>query len=146
MSRQKKTVLLGLLLAANLLFIWGNSALPASASAELSGGLLAMLGWVGAIAEKILRKLAHFSEFACLGVLLCLLFRTRGSRSLTTPLLCGILAAMVDETIQLAVPGRSSAVIDVWIDTLGVASGVAAALFVLRLIQRHYLKSGGNET
>ena len=144
MNRQWKITLLAVLLAGNLLFIWGNSLLPASASSELSGGLLEMLGWVGEIAETVLRKLAHFSEFACLGFLFCLLFHTLGSRSLSAPLLCGILAAMVDETIQLGVPGRSGAVIDVWIDTAGVTAGVAAALILLWLIQKHKLKSGGN--
>ena len=144
MKRQMKITLLAVLLAGNLLFIWGNSLLPASASSELSGGLLEMLGWVGVIAEKVLRKLAHFSEFACLGLLLCLLFHTFDSRSLSAPLLCGILAAMVDETIQLGVPGRSAAVLDVWIDTAGVTTGVAMALFALWLIRKHKLKSGGN--
>ena len=144
MNRRWKTILLAALLGANLLFIWGNSLLPASASSELSGGMLEMLGWVGVIAEKVLRKLAHFSEFACLGLLLCLLVHTLGSRSLSAPLLCGILAAMVDETIQLGVPGRSGAVMDVWIDTAGVAAGVAIAVIALWLIQKRKLKSGGN--
>ena len=64
------------LLLCNLIFIWGNSLLPG----EISG---AISDWVKAILETLfgstgedtpggfpIRKLAHFTEFACLGALL----------------------------------------------------------------------------
>ena len=62
------------LLCVNLCFIWGNSLLPGEISGAISGWLRELL--LGAAPEGpdvghgLLRKLAHFTEFACLGALL----------------------------------------------------------------------------
>ena len=62
------------LLLLMLSFIWGNSLLPGSESSELSGRLLMLVkrifGETIPMGEFVIRKLAHFSEFACLGLLL----------------------------------------------------------------------------
>ena len=61
------------LIALNLLFIWGNSAMPGGTSQGISDGLLNAAGLLqkilGPNAGKIIRKIAHFGEFACLGLL-----------------------------------------------------------------------------
>ncbi len=130
---QKRFWLCVILLAVNLLFIWGNSLLPGSASGALSH-------WIKAIIERIfsmtpsgeqghglLRKLAHFTEFASLGVLLSVLIRMYRSRSwehFGLPLALGALAACIDETIQYFVPGRGPGLRDVGIDVLGVILGI----------------------
>ena len=128
---KKQRILCAVLIVLNLVLIWGNSALPGGVSTELSDGFLAMLGrnvpflaWIGSM---LIRKLAHFSEFACLGLLLGWLFHgeaERGFRGFAVPALVGILAACVDETIQRFVPGRESSLIDVWIDIGGVCTGI----------------------
>ena len=57
------------LLCVNLCFIWGNSLLPGEISGAISGWLRELL--LGAAPEGpdvghgLLRKLAHFTEFAC---------------------------------------------------------------------------------
>ncbi len=119
------------LIALNLALIWGNSVLPGGVSMELSDGFLALLGrsipFLARIGSMLIRKLAHFSEFACLGLLLGWLFHgeaERGFRGFAVPALVGILAACVDETIQRFVPGRESSLIDVWIDIGGVCTGI----------------------
>jgi VanZ family protein len=122
-------------------------------SATESGGLLNLvkaifdfLPLTEDLTEHILRKLAHFTEFACLGFLLgadTLLFVKNGSdiikHKIYLPAFGGLLAAQVDETIQLFVPGRSSQVKDVWIDFSGVVIGVIA-VFVIYAVMRKIRK------
>lgn len=129
---RKRLILCSVLLAAILAFIWGNSALPGKTSGALSG-------WVGQLLSRILpflttesglhilRKLAHFSEFALLGMILCWLFcmtMERKAWKFFLPLLCGAAAACIDETIQIFSPGRYCSIVDVGIDTSGVLTGI----------------------
>lgn len=118
-------------LVLNLGFIWGNSLLPGEASAAFSNFvgkiLAAVLGTVPVQGSGLLRKLAHFGEFALLGVCLRWLFgmlTQRPARFLLLPVAAGMGAAFVDEGIQMFVPGRGPAIMDVGIDTLGVILGV----------------------
>jgi len=128
---KKKKILCFILLALNLAFIWGNSALPGDTSGQISSGLLARLvrifPFLESMGEVVLRKLGHFSEFACLGLLLKWMASLQGQRGLpgiALPLLPGVLTACVDETIQIFSPGRASSLIDVWIDVSGVLTGI----------------------
>lgn len=117
------------LLICNLVFIWGNSLLPG----EVSG---AFSDWVKAILAKLfsgdaddssggglLRKVAHFTEFAALGLCLAWLHGMLQKGKLR-PFLWGVLAASVDETIQRFVPDRGPSVKDVCIDSAGVLTGI----------------------
>lgn len=121
------------LLAANLIFIWGNSLLSRSVSGALSGWLHSLLQPCfsgGSVLEQghgLLRKLAHFTEFCCLGVLLSWLFamKKQKKRAYILPaLVCGCLAACVDEVLQCFVPGRGPSFWDVGIDSMGILIGV----------------------
>ena len=139
MNRSRVT-LWAALTAANLLFIWGNSLLPGETSGAISGGIFTWLtgltGADGGFGELLLRKLGHFTEFACLGALLWRLCRELGQKGIhafTMPLLGGVLAAVLDETIQVFVPGRGPSVLDVWIDTAGLCGGL-----ILVAIGYHY--------
>ena len=124
------------LLCANLAFIWGNSLMNGEASGALSGWVQDVLGFFLPVSETesgghLLRKLAHFGEFAGLGALLVWLFSMLGRRGVPRaafPLLCGFLTACVDETIQIFSPGRSPSPVDVGIDTAGVAAGIVLLL------------------
>ena len=120
-------------------FIWGNSALPAEESGGLSGGLLEFLARFlpflrGEGGEHFLRKAAHFSEFAALGLCLAWLFGMLRGRLLPA-VLCGMAAACVDECIQIFSPGRASSLWDVALDSTGVVTGVLV-LFLLLLYRR----------
>lgn len=126
---KKRNALCCVLIALNLALIWGNSTLPGGVSMELSDGFLALLSQglpaLAVIGSILIRKLAHFSEFACLGLLLGWLLSPEGGfRGFAAPALLGTLAACVDETIQRFVPGRESSLIDVWIDIGGVCAGI----------------------
>ena len=102
-----------------LIVIWGHSLMPAAVSKEESGGLLALLiGWFPWLTDHIIRKVAHFIEYAALGTLLFGAVHG-GKRSRSFPPLVGLLTAMADESIQLFSEGRSGQVTDVWLDFAG---------------------------
>ena len=64
--------------------------------------------------------------------MLCLRVYTRHFvRHVSWPLFCGLLVAVIDETIQLYVPGRTSSTLDVLLDFSGVVSGLFVALVIL---------------
>ena len=133
----KKRVLT-ILLALNLALIWGNSLVSGADSGALSGGVLAFLGQFLPVlmtetGHTLLRKAAHFSEFALLG-LLCggrhALLRGNVPQYLMG---FGLAVACIDETIQIFTPGRASSLIDVWIDTGGFGLGVVLIYIVYHL-------------
>lgn len=146
MKRQK--TLACLLLCANLALIWGNSLLPGQASGNLSGGVMAFLQKLLAISEEnlafaelLLRKAAHFTEFCSLGLILTWLLLILHRKAPTAPLLAGLLAACVDETIQIYTPGRASSLVDVWIDMAGVACGMMLLNFGYHWIRKKKSKA-----
>lgn len=123
-----KKHVLTLLICLNLALIWGNSMMNAVDSEAVSGGVLDFLGRFLPVlltegGHTFLRKAAHFSEFALLGLLFC--GRHRLVRRNTPPHLMGfgLAVACIDETIQIFTPGRASSLLDVWIDTAGFALG-----------------------
>lgn len=117
----------------NIAFIWGNSLLPGEISGGISNGLKAFLEMFFGQGEGsggdggLLRKLAHFTEFACLGVLLRWLFgmlTEKKWQGLCFPVAAGVAVASVDETIQIFVPDRGPHIKDVGIDALGLVLGI----------------------
>ena len=139
MRRNKRRMTLCITaIALLLLFIWGNSCLPGKLSGALSGWLSELLGLMPSdpsTGHGILRKLAHFTEFALLGVCLCWLFGMLGKK-FPTPLLCGFLVACTDEIIQCFIPDRGPAFTDVLIDTAGVAVGIGLLLAVFVIYKK----------
>lgn len=133
-----------LALVCSVAFIFQNSLQIAEASSARSqqamqtlNGLLGALG-TGPLSEHLVRKLAHFAEFALLGFwfMLCLrVYTRRFVRHTGWPLFFGLLVADLDELIQLYVPGRSSSVQDVFLDFLGVLAGLLVALLLLLFVR-----------
>lgn len=142
MIRSKRRMYVCLtLLALNLLFIWGNSLMPGEVSQAFSDwvkDLLAKLLPGGnsspAQGSGLLRKIAHFTEFMALGILLTWLFSML-QKGMHLPFLTGAAAACIDETIQIFTPDRAPAIKDVCIDSCGVLAGLA-----LLLIGHYYVK------
>lgn len=91
------------------------------------------------IAEPIIRKLAHFSEYALGGTLIYLLIDTyefTNKKKFLISLGIGIWYAAIDELHQTFVPNRSGNIIDVCIDTLGIIVGILFIKLVLMLINK----------
>ena len=129
MRTDKRLRFCTVLLLMNLVFIWGNSLLPGEVSGAFSDwvkDLLAQLFPGDGMEQSsggLLRKLAHFTEFMSLGMLLFWQFSmTSGKPWLAAPY--GCLVACVDETIQRFVPDRGPSLRDVGIDTCGVLTGM----------------------
>ena len=77
---------------------------------------------INEIVEKYdtpVRKLAHFTEYFVLGVLVCLMFKAYGIKNSYLMIIVCFLYACSDEIHQLFVPGRNGNVIDVVIDSVG---------------------------
>ena len=135
------------LLVLNLILIWGNSLRPGEVSGAISDAVKSILlpivelvfPGIGSSGGGLLRKVAHFTEFACLGMCLSWLLAMLGKHKVLS-LLFGFLTACVDETIQAFVPGRNPSPIDVAIDTSGVVTGM-----ILLFVGYHIYKKRKNK-
>lgn len=123
-----------------VLVIFLFSLLPQDTSASQSGWLREMLSRVTGMEwdELLIRKLAHFAEFALLGSFAgAALAQTSWHwKGALAAWLFGFGIAFLDETLQL-LSGRGPAILDVWIDAAGMLAGLAFSLLVFHLISQH---------
>ena len=87
--------------------------------------------------EKIIRKLAHFSIYTIVGILLMSLMSTYNFKELdkiAISLIIGIIYASTDEIHQAFIPGRGPLVTDVILDSIGVLTGICIVLLVYKII------------
>lgn len=88
--------------------------------------------------QYIIRKLAHFSIYALLGLLLMCLAETfdfTNARRMILSLLIGILYASLDEFHQSFVPGRTASFTDILIDVFGIVVGILIIFFGLKILK-----------
>ncbi len=125
------------LIIATVSFIWSNSLDDATESKEMSSTVVEKVKPIVDPYDKIdddlfvtiVRKTAHFSEFALLGAEMFLLACTfSDKKKLTLPILlipvsvC-FLCAVTDELLQLTSEGRSCEIRDMLIDLGGIIAG-----------------------
>ena len=144
-------------------FIYGNSLKTGIESGAQSGkvyeivnSITSLLGFKDPISEHFIRKAAHFTEFAILGILICTDIWSFGFVSLkkrlyiSSPILFGsvpvcALFAALDEYLQSFVDGRGPSPKDVLIDTSGALSATIlfTAFFVISsiLYKKHIVKN-----
>ncbi len=93
--------------------------------------------------EHPLRKLAHFSEYACMGILIfSIVYQwVMGKKKYLIATLWVFLSAAVDEWHQSFVPGRYASIKDVLLDTCG---GICS-IVLLTLIIKGRKKSRENQ-
>lgn len=83
----------------------------------------------------IVRKFAHFFEYAVLGFLIgCALFLSRRRFSPITAVICSALYSISDEIHQYFVPGRACRIFDVGVDTLGALTGTLILVFIILIV------------
>lgn len=140
--------------------IFWFSAQNARASSELSGSLIAhvltrLSPGFSSLSEAqqaarisawqfFVRKCAHFSIYALLGVLFCFPC-TRFLRRAAFPAAwaCAVLFAVTDEAHQYFVPGRSCEARDVAIDAAGALLGVLVFFLIRRAVRKKSARGGG---
>lgn len=147
----RKKILI-VLLVLLLVFIWGNSCLPVSMSSQESGRFLRLVRPLlevffgqGNVTHHLVRKLAHFTEFTALGVVMGLLTHLGKPvriRSMVFALVMGLLAAFADESIQM-LSDRGDQISDVWLDFGGVILGSALSLILLSIHRRRKKRKTG---
>lgn len=143
---KKLRIIFLLLTVACLAFIWINSSFDAEESSGISGGILGIinnfimsLGFKREFSEHLIRKTAHFTEYAGLSFLITTdfkLFCYDIKKSWDKVLFSGLLVAIIDETIQLFPAGRSSKVTDVWIDFGGVCFAFIVTILIYVFLEK----------
>ncbi|NLM33259.1 MAG: VanZ family protein [Acholeplasmataceae bacterium] len=130
----KKKILI-FLLVLWIAFIFYNSLQPGHISGANSGRFAYYAGkMLSALKIKfdynvlaiVIRKLAHIFEFFVLSILFYLILQNYFIFSIQTLFIFifSVTIAMIDETIQLFVEGRSGSIVDVGIDTIGIVLGI----------------------
>lgn len=143
MARKIRAAVFFLLAALIWIFIFSNSLQSGPESNAISGRVAEFLrpllnpnGWIEeALYLKLVRKLAHFTEFGALAVCLAgaasnLDIRLRWAFGLS------VLTAFADETLQ-SFTGRTNSLKDVVIDSAGAACGILFVYLILCIIKRY---------
>lgn len=111
-----------------MLLIFLMSSYNANMSSEQSGVIVNFIANILNInnlelLSLIIRKLAHYTEYLILGLLVVNLLKDYHNKYLLISFIICILYATSDEIHQLFVPGRSCQFLDILIDTLGSITG-----------------------
>ena len=135
-------IILFILTGAYIVFIWAHSTMDAKTSSgeslyvlEFVTNFLKSIGISTELTDHIIRKSAHFSEFALLGCLSLwcgYLLNKNIVKCLMPAGFVSLFVAVIDEYIQLFSVGRSCEVKDVLLDFTGSVCG--AAFFVVIVI------------
>ena len=153
------TAILLLLICAGMIFFF--SAQNAESSTSMSSGFITFLASIFfpdsdpdvliAKYSHIVRKAAHFTEYAVLGGLAAAALSFIFHKLKTLPkyfisVLFSAAFAASDEYHQMFSDGRSPSVRDVMIDTCGAAVGAAVICLIAFLVRRHKEKLAVKES
>lgn len=159
--KYRRSVFAGILLIVLYFFIFSFSAQDGEESGSLSLfiseqcvefiDLLSGSEWTDIAKDSMseyfeypIRKLAHFSEYACMGILLYFLLRPfykKNKYFCVSVLLWIFISAGLDEFHQLFVSGRYSSFADVLLDTTGGMFGYLICILIeTRYIRKEAIK------
>lgn len=126
-----------------ILFIFANSLTSVDTSKQVSSSITNQLMSVfGTLTTNIdfnkfhhfIRKFAHFSEYAILGILICIAIKK--APLLKSPILtycCFLFIPILDENLQRLSPGRSCEFGDMLIDISGMLFGLLLFLLFIKI-------------
>lgn len=159
MKNTKKTVarvIMTILCVLMIGTIFFNSALDAAESTDMSNpfvdGINRFLKSVHidfTVTDKMVRKTAHFAEYAALGLLLSItvyLYVSKRKEAFLMALPLGCAVSVCDEVIQLFPKGRSCEIKDMIIDCAGILTAMLVTQLIFFLIERHKGKKEGKKS
>lgn len=92
-------------------------------------------------AERIIRKLAHFSIYTSVGIWTMSFistFKIKETNKVIFSTLTGFIYACTDEFHQSFIKGRAASFLDVTIDTLGVIFGMLLVSLIIKIYKEYY--------
>lgn len=112
-----------------MIFIFIMSSFNSHESSQQSGVIVDFVAHIlninnHELLSLIVRKLAHFTEYLILGILIINLLKDYTNNPLFISIIICLIYATSDEFHQLFVPGRSCQLRDIMIDTLGSILGI----------------------
>ena len=138
-KRNLKLYIVGALIIANVVFIWGHSLMPKSISSGESGFLVQLLApffeifmGEGNFTDHFIRKLAHFTEFCSLGILTALFmvyWKGKISIHIISAPIFSVIVSIIDEALQ-GLTDRAPQLSDVLLDTSGVLCGFFLVILI----------------
>lgn len=133
MTKNKISLLLVILW---MIFIFVMSSFDATSSSNQSNFIVDIITSIINIKDTellsfIIRKLAHFTEYFILG-LLVINFIIRYDKKIIIAILLCIIYATSDEIHQIFVPGRSCQITDIMIDSLGSIMGIYLCKLIIK--------------
>lgn len=136
-----RSAILLILNFAVIAFIFVHSMSPSVESAEESGTVMDFLNFIFPfqLSDHIVRKMAHFIEFAALGFVTTLTvysFFKKYFGGIFLKLFVCLGTAVIDEAIQLNVEGRSGQISDVILDFSGAVFGIVLSTFLVFIINK----------
>lgn len=144
-----KLIILCTLTALWTAFIWYNSTVSGEGSGALSKKVTELLcDIIGEFpaddfeeTHHFVRKAAHFTEFAVLGILYALIKIRIDKKTVSSllffPVSCTLFTAVTDEFIQSFI-GRGSSVRDVMLDFAGAITGIAITVIFTEVKRRKH--------
>lgn len=135
-KRKLQVRIISVLMGLTLVFIWGHSMIPAVLSSmessrfvDMINGLISAAGSSFYVTDHMVRKTAHFLEYAILGAETALRNKWKYTVSADGPekqfevVLFWIGVPVIDELIQHFTPGRACMIRDVILDMAGFSAG-----------------------
>lgn len=149
-NRYKQAIYLGLIIMwMATIFYFSNQ--PGVESGNTSGRVTKLIVSVSANItpsqeahiDRIVRKIAHYGAYLLGGILLINYINTLSleeKKKILYAIAIGMIYAGTDELHQYFVEGRSCMITDVFLDALGIATGVLAFWLVKKIYNEHKTK------
>lgn len=156
MSNHTKRIIFAILILLNCIIIFYFSNQIADNSGKQSGRVVEMVlklipsinhmqepdrtTVIETIITPIVRKMAHFSIYAMLGILTMNYMNTIEGKKMSKKAICAlafcVLYAITDEFHQYFIPGRSAEIRDVLIDSSGALMGILLTIGTTKIVKK----------